>query len=65
MREIIGVILLALLPIVFLAFSWAFVNFVVWLIFLCLGWEFNFLIGTAVWLVAMLLRWIFSAARNN
>lgn len=47
--------LIVLLLIIALAVSWGFTAFIVWLITLCFGWEFNFLYATGVWLILWLL----------
>lgn len=47
--------LIVLLLILALAASWGFTAFIVWLITLCFGWEFNFLYATGVWLILWLL----------
>lgn len=51
-----GIIALVLLVIIVLVASWGLTNLIVWLIFLCFGWEFSLLVGTGIWLVLLLIK---------
>ena len=43
----------------FLGLSWIATCGLIFLMFLCFGWEFSWLLATAVWLGMMLVGWVF------
>lgn len=55
-----GSILLVIFIIVLMCgLSWSIVSGFVWLICLCFGIQFNFLISTGIWLILLLLNLVF------
>lgn len=42
-----------------LAVAWGIVVLMVWLICLCFGWKFTWLMATGVWLIVLLIKGIF------
>lgn len=62
----VGSIIIALIIIAVLCgISWAIVSGFVWLICLCFGIEFNFLISTGVWLILFLLNLVFGKSSDS
>lgn len=56
----VGSIFLAILLIAIICgISWSIVSGFVWLICLCFGIQFNFLISTGIWLILLLLNLVF------
>ena len=47
-------LIIALVTIMLLAFSWATTAGILWLICLCFKWSFDILIATGVWLIMLL-----------
>ncbi len=54
-KTLISVLIFTIL----LAISWAIVSGFIWLICLCFGFKFNFLIGTGIWLILVLINLVF------
>ena len=62
----VGSIFLAILLIAIICgISWAIVSGFVWLICLCFGVQFNFLISTGVWLILLLLNIVFGKSSSS
>lgn len=62
----VGSIFLAILLIAIICgISWAIVSGFVWLICLCFGVQFNFLISTGVWLILFLLNLVFDKSSSS
>ena len=62
----IGSVILVILVIALIAgISWGVVSFFVWLICLCFGIKFTFLIATGVWLILFLLCLVFGKSSNS
>jgi hypothetical protein len=45
------------------AISWIITCGLIWLVTLCFGWTFNWLIATGIWLLILLARFIFSHSK--
>ena len=61
-----GSILLVILVIALMCgLSWSIVSGFVWLICLCFGIQFNFLISTGIWLILLLLNLVFGKSSSS
>ena len=61
----LGILIVAVFIIAMYAISWIATCGLIYLVTLCFGWKFNWLIATGVWLVMILAKAVFNNDSNN